>query len=101
MKTTAFAAILLAIGAATPALADHHAEKSEAAAKLTIDSSIEALMANEKSAAILEKHLPGIGGHSAYNQFKGMSLPELQPWSGGLVTDAIIAAVTKDLAALA
>lgn len=101
MKTTAFIAALALLGAAAPALADGHTDTSAAPMeKLTINSSIEELMANEKSSAILEKHLPGIGSHSAYNQFKGMSLPELQPWSGGLVTDEIIAAVTKDLAQL-
>jgi hypothetical protein len=83
-------------------LADHHAEKTEEAVTetLTINNSIEELMGNEATAAILEKHMPGIGSHSAYNQFKGMSLVELQPWSGGLVTDEIIAAVTADLEAL-
>ena len=102
MKTTAFITALALLGAAAPALADGHTEKGATKVeKLTINSSIETLMANEKSAAILEKHLPGIGSHSAYDQFKGMSLVELQPWSAGLVTDEIIAAVTADLEALA
>ena len=102
MKITVFAAALALLGAAAPALADNPAEKTEAPAKkLTIDNSIEELMANKASAAILEKHMPGIASHNAYNQFKGMSLVELQPWSGGLITDEIIAAVTADLEALA
>lgn len=101
MKTTALSALLI-LGAASPAMADEHAEKTEQkAVKLTIDNSIEELMANEATAAILLKHIPGIDGHPAYGQFKGMSLIELQPWSAGQVTDEIIAAVKADLEALA
>ncbi|MDY7099416.1 MAG: hypothetical protein SXU28_14880 [Pseudomonadota bacterium] len=101
MKTTALAAVLLLAGASTPALADAHVEKSEAKAEtLTVDSPIEKLMANAKTAAILEKHFPGIGSHPAFDQFKSMSLVQVQPWSGGLVTDEKIAAVKADLAKL-
>jgi len=101
MKNTAFAALLV-LGAAAPAMADGHMEKVEAPAeKLSIDSSIENLMANEATAAILLKHIPGINEHPAYDQFKGMSLIALQPWSAGAVTDEIIAAVKADLEALA
>lgn len=103
MKTLAFAAAFALFGAATPAFADQPATNTEQPAKkaLTISHSIEDLMGTEATAAILEKHVPGIASHSAYNQFKGMSLVQLQPWSGGLITDAIIAAVAKDLEALA
>ena len=103
MKITALAAAFALLGAATPAFADGDEEKTEEVAKeaLTINNSIEELMGNEATAAILEKHVPGIGSHSAYDQFKSMSLIELQPWSGGLITDEIIAAVTADLEALA
>ncbi|MDJ0978446.1 MAG: hypothetical protein QNI87_07905 [Erythrobacter sp.] len=101
MKTTAFAALLI-LGAATPAMADSPMETTdEAVAKLSIDNSIEELMANEVTAAVLLKHIPGIDEHPAYGQFKGMSLIELQPWSAGAVTDEIIAAVKADLEALA
>lgn len=100
MKNTAFVAALLVMGAATPALADHHGEKAEVKAALTIDNSVEELMASEVTAAIIQKHLPGIDQHPAYDQFKTMSLIQLQPWSGGVVTDEIIAAVKADLEAL-
>ena len=102
MKTTAYFAALALLGAASPALAEGHTEKTEEAMQkaLTIDSSIEELMSSEATAAILLKHIPGINEHPAYGQFKGMSLVELQPWSAGAVTDEIIAAVTADLEAL-
>lgn len=110
MKTTAIAAALLILGAAAPApalaLADSHMEKApeqeaeKTAEQLTVNDPIEDLMADEKAAAVLLKHIPGINEHPAYEQFKGMSLVELKPWSAGVVTDEIIAAVTADLAAL-
>ncbi|MEM6827192.1 MAG: hypothetical protein AAF553_04550 [Pseudomonadota bacterium] len=115
MKTTLFAVAMIALGATAPALAQDaaaamptleapaaEAPAAEAAAeKLTIDNSIEELMGTEATSAILLKHIPGLNEHPAYDQFKGMSLIELQPWSAGAVTDEIIAAVTADLEALA
>ncbi|MEM6849414.1 MAG: hypothetical protein AAF580_15335 [Pseudomonadota bacterium] len=108
MKTTVFAVAMIALGATAPALAQDtampaaEAPAAEAAAeKLTIDNSIEELMGTEATSAILLKHIPGLNEHPAYDQFKGMSLIELQPWSAGAVTDEIIAAVTADLEALA
>ena len=108
MKTTVFAVAMIALGATAPALAQDtampaaEAPAAEAAAeKLTIDNSIEELMGTEATSAILLKHIPGLNEHPAYDQFKGMSLIELQPWSAGAVTAEIIAAVTADLEALA
>ncbi len=102
MKTTALAAAtLLVFGAAAPVVAQDEAPTTEAKAEaLTIDNSIKELMANNATAAIIQKHLPGIDQHPAYGQFKTMSLIALQPWSAGAVTDEIIAAVKADLAAL-
>ena len=101
MKTTALAAAtLLAFGVAAPATAQDKTTTEAKAQALTIDNSIEELMANKTTAAIVQKHLPGIDKHPAYGQFKTMSLIALQPWSAGAVTDEIIAAVKADLAAL-
>ena len=89
--------------AATPTFAQQGepGEKSaEAAVKLTIDSSIEALMANEVARAVVEAHLPGLDAHPAYLQFKGMSLPAVQPFSQGVVTDEVLAKIKAGLAAL-
>ncbi len=102
MKATALAAAVALLGAVSPTLAeDAEAPVAEApATQLTIDNSIEELMATEATAEVLLKHIPGIDEHPAYGQFKGMSLIELQPWSAGVVTDEIIAAVKADLEAL-
>lgn len=99
----AAAASLLLAGAASaqtapvPAPAPEHENH---AAHPTIDSSIEALVADPATKAVLDKHLPGIDQHPAYAQFKGMTLRQVAPYSGGNITDAKIAAIDTDLKAL-
>ena len=109
MKTIALAAALLVLGAATPALADGHMEKAEdtateqaAAAKPTIDSPIESLMADAEAKAVVVKHFGGqdVSAHPMYDQFKAMSLKAVAPFSQGMITDEMIAAIEADLAAL-
>ena len=77
-----------------PALAE------EAAAKLTIDSSIETLMGNDAAKAVVMKHLGPIDQHPAYGQFKGMTLVQLQPMSGGQITAETLEKIKTELAAL-
>jgi len=106
MKITVLAtamAATLAFGAAAPALADEHSEKTEETVteKLTIEDSIEDLMANEDTAAVLKKHIPDLDQHPAYGQFKAMSLIDLQPFSAGQISDELIEAIKADLEALA
>lgn len=66
-------------------------------AALNGDSPIEAVAAIPAGKAALEKHLPEVLPHPAYEQFKGMSLRQLAPLAGGLITDEKIAAVEADL----
>lgn len=82
---------------ASPAVADDHAE---AAAKPSIESSIETLMGNEATAAIVTKHLGPLNQHPAYGQFKGMTLTQLQPLSGGQITAEALEKIKTELAAL-
>ncbi len=63
-------------------------------------SSVAQLMADAKAKAVLEKHLPGISEHPSYNMFKGMTLVQLKPMSGGQITDATLKAIKADLSAL-
>ena len=72
----------------------------EAPAKLTIDAPIEALMADAEAKAVVDANLPGLEDHPAYGQFKAMSLKAVQPFSGGVVTDEILAKITEGLAKL-
>lgn len=97
LKFAPIAALLMVAGAATPALADDHAE---AAAAFTIDTPIVTLMADEAAKAVVLRHLPGIDEHPQYDGFKSMSLKQVQPFSGGVINDEILAAIATDLAAL-
>jgi hypothetical protein len=73
-----------------------------AADKLTVDATpIADLAATPETKAILDKDLPGLTAHPAFDQFKGMTLKALQPMSGGVVTDEQLAAVQAGLDALA
>ena len=100
MKFASLAALLLIAGAASPVMADDHAESSEAAAAFSIGTPIEALMADDAAKAVVTAHLPGLDEHPAYGQFKAMSLVELQPWSQGMITDEALESIAAGLAAL-
>jgi hypothetical protein len=108
MKTLTLAAFAaLATLAAAPAFAQASATTTTtttttAAAKPSIESTpIEELAAKPETKAILDKDLPGLTGHPAYEQFKGMTLKQLQPMSQGALTDAQLAQVQTDLNKLA
>lgn len=80
-----------------PAPAQPSPTPAAAAATLNGDTPIETLMAKPETKAILLKYVPEIEGHPAYDQFKTMSLRQLQPLAGGLITDDKIAALEADL----
>ena len=66
----------------------------------TLDTPIEQIVANPAGKAVLDRDLPGLTTHPAYDQFKGMSLKEVEPMSQGALTDDMIAKTGVDLAAL-
>jgi hypothetical protein len=98
MKTLLFCAALLAspLMVSAAIAADAPAPKTEAA-PLNGDSPIETIAASAAGKTAMEKHLPGVLPHPAYDQFKAMSLRELQPLSGGLITEEKIAALEAEL----
>jgi hypothetical protein len=66
--------------------------------KLSVDATpIEQLAAKPETKAILDKDVPGLTAHPAFDQFKAMTLKALQPMSQGQLTDEQIAAVQADL----
>ncbi len=71
-----------------------------AAAKFNLDTPIEVLAADEKAKAVLMADLPDLLPHPSYEQFKEMSLRQVQPYSQGALTDALLAKVEADLAAI-
>lgn len=61
---------------------------------------IKDLVADPETAAILEKHLPGVTTHPALPQFEQMTLVEAMPMSQGEVTSEKIAAIEAEIQAL-
>ena len=106
MKTLLTAGLVAAsMALAVPALAqDAHAghaapaADAAAAAKLSAaDTPIETIAAKAEGKAALDKNLPGLTTHEAYDQFKAMTLKQVQPMSQGAITDEQIAALQADL----
>ncbi len=105
MKTLLTAGLAVAaLALAAPAFAQDahaghagHAAEASAAKLSAADSPIEAIAAAPDGKAALDKNLPGLTTHEAYDQFKGMSLKQVQPMSQGAITDEQIAALQADL----
>lgn len=101
MKFAPLAALGLALAVATPALAQDAPAAPAPAAAFSIDTPIEALMADERAKAVLVKHLPGIDQHPAYEDFKALSLKTLAPFSQGMISDELLGKIDADLKAIA
>lgn len=71
-----------------------------AAAKFSLDTPIEALVADARAKAVLDADLPGVTSHPSYDMFKAMSLRAVQPMSEGKLTDEMLKKVETDLAAI-
>lgn len=91
---------LAAVAITTPAFAAEEAATTATAAAFTVDTPIEALMADERAKAVVVKHLAGIDQHPAYEQFKALSLKSLAPFSQGLITEDVLAKIAADLATI-
>jgi hypothetical protein len=63
----------------------------------TIDSAIGDIANTPEGKAVIDKHLPNLLGHPSYEQFKGLSLKQVQPYSNGAITDEQIAAIEAEL----
>ena len=109
MKFAPIAAALVLGSISAPALADGHGDHSDhadhaeaKAAKFTIDTPIEQLMADEKAKAVVVKHFGGqdVSQHPMYDQFKTMSLKAVAPFSQGMITDEMLEKIATDLAAI-
>jgi hypothetical protein len=88
------------IGAVAGVMALSAAGAAFAQAKLTIDSPIESIAANPAGKAVLDKDLPGLTSHEAFDSFKAMSLKDVAPMSNGVISDEALAKVAADLAAI-
>lgn len=77
--------------AATPA--------ADPAPVLNGDTPIETIIADPAGKAVIDKDMPDLQKHPMFDQIKAMSLRQVQPYSGGAITDDLIKKVETDLAA--
>lgn len=82
--------------------ADHSAHAGHAAAqgKLSLDTPVEAIVANPKGKAVFDAQLPGLTTHEHYPMFKAMTLNQIAPMSNGQVSAEALAKVKADLEAI-
>lgn len=99
MKTALIAAglALLAPGAAFAQTDD---APVSAAAHYTLDTPIKDLIADPAAKAVLDKDLPGMSSDENLPKFEDKSLRQLQPMTGGQLTDDLLKQVAGDLAAI-
>ena len=103
-----FVLIAAALIAAPAAAQDHsaHAAPAPAAApaatavKFSLDTPIEALMADPKAKAAVEAGAPGMATHESYDMFKAMSLNQLAPMAPDKLTPEVLAKIGAGLAAI-
>ena len=101
-------AALAVIGTASPALAqDAHAghdmsahAEATSAARLSLDSPIAAIAANEAGKAVLDAAVPGLTTHEHFAAFKAMSLKQLAGYAPDQLTPEMLAKVEAGLAAI-
>ena len=67
---------------------------------LTVESKISALLGNERSKAIIDKHFPGLSADPRLGMALGMTLGQILPLSGGRITPQALKAISEDLAQL-
>jgi hypothetical protein len=99
-------ALTLALIAATPFVAEGALAQSapvQATATVspyTADTPLEVIVADSAAKAALDKTLPNISKHPAFEQFKAMSLRQLQPYASDKISDEAVSKVDADLKAL-
>jgi hypothetical protein len=91
---------MVMLASASPLCAETPAASTPSTAKLSIDSPIEQIAANADGRPVLDANFPGMTAHPAYEQFKGMTLKQLQPMSNGQITDDAIAKAAAALTAV-
>lgn len=100
MKFAPLAALGLALAGVIAPAAVIAQDAPAPAAAFSIDTPIETLVADTRAKAVLDKYLPGIDQHPAYDQFKALSLKTLAPFSQGLITEDLLAKIDADLTAI-
>ncbi|MEZ7871567.1 MAG: enoyl-CoA hydratase-related protein [Brachymonas denitrificans] len=76
------------------------APAAQAGPGLSVQSLVKELLANAQAQAVLEQHLPGFAQHPQLAMAKGMPLVTVAKFSGGLITEELLAQVDTALKAL-
>jgi len=101
MLAAGLAGLSMSFGAlaAAPVLAqDAAAAPAAAPAPASVDATpVMQLVDNPTTKAVVDKHIPQLASHPAYDQFKEMTLKQLQPLSQGAITDEMLVALQADL----
>ena len=85
---------------ATPAAPATAGPATADTARFTLDTPLETIAADPAAKAVLDADLANITAHPMYDQFKAMSLNQVQPMSQGALTDEALAKVKIALAAI-
>ncbi|UTP41419.1 hypothetical protein M9M90_09665 [Phenylobacterium sp. LH3H17] len=97
MLAAGLAGLAMSFGAlaAAPVLAQ---DAAAAPAPASVDATpVMQLVDNPATKAVVDKHIPQLASHPAYDQFKEMTLKQLQPLSQGAITDEMLVALQADL----
>lgn len=70
------------------------------AAKFTLDTPVQEIVADTRAKAVLDADLPGISSHPSFEMFKSMSLAQLQAYAPDKLTAAALTRAATDLAAI-
>jgi len=105
LAQTAPAAPAAAVAPATPVapaapVAATPAAGATMAGKFSLDTPIETIVADATGKAAIDANMPGMTAHPAFDQFKSMSLKQLQPLAQGQITDEQLTKVAVALAAI-
>ncbi|MBR0553671.1 hypothetical protein [Stakelama marina] len=76
------------------------AASDKLASAYSIDTPIMLLVADKRARAVLDKDMPGLSTDENYDKFKTLSLRQLQPKTGGQLTDELLLKVQTDLKAI-
>jgi len=79
---------------------DPYTSTGDAVVALTINSKIADLLNDERSKAIIDKHIPGLTGDPKIAQAAAMTLEFIMPMTGGLITPEALKAIEEDLSKL-
>jgi hypothetical protein len=87
-------------------LADSHPslffdnDTKETTMAYSIESTVQELLDNEATKAIVDKHLPGLSSHPSIGMARSMGLSTVANFSGGLISQEALQKIDAELKAL-